>query len=912
MRSKTALVVDGNITQFAYDPRNLVNAINYSGGKEAQFAYNKNGELIAMMDWNGTVNYDLDVLDRIISVNDQNEKITGYSYDAVGNQTGITYPDNTVATYSYDLLSRLTNLKDAENQNTVYQYNAAGQLISMAYPNGWNESYSYDDAGQLLTQLTKDPTDKSNKSITHNYSYDDQGNILGEARTGAGGQDKFDYTHTYDALNRLTQTTGLWGYPTHTYEYDSLGNLVYEKNANGNNKGNEYWYNNLNQQIRKQVDGKDYYSYSFDKRGNLTKGVSEKKNEIVEQYLYDATNRMVKGVNDKGEQSHYVYNGLGYLVSNEWVIEKNSYGYHGIGIDLAPSEQVGGVVVCDRHSHVTGNGHINPTGKGHTSGGTTGGSLPNIDKKKVAVVHKDFVLDYTSANQNVIMESESGDNSLTYRYTYGLQKVSAVVYGIPNGAGSLLQKYTYPAPNGAQNVVKLYYHHDHLGTTDFLTDNVSGKVTSYTTYDDWGMLTAKAIVKMGVRELDLVQEYTGHAYDQVLNLYYAKARMYDSSDRRFMSFDLVKGTVTNPQTIAQYVYCLNNSLIFIDPLGFATKNPIDLLSDKTNFTDVSTTTYDGSTYYHIGGVMKALGGEWPYYDVKLKTVTLLLSYKTITMTVNYNVSDVSDYDEGVKGCIIYAWGSYTQDLRFNFMNGQLPILYQDGRTYVDLDVLKKYFEQIWCGSDYKDNQSLLSGIKDPTNSTGGRDIILPNAVTGSVNNAPKSLSPRLTWYSYQGNAAVKDSQGRYRIVVGPKVLNANYLDTGRVWDDDFNLPARINVVLENKSSGDLKTIECITEGGGKAHTFNEYPHNHPKNRYSFNGKAKFDVESGYLQTGIVYPNANNAKTESQVSITNMDGSSIEFLGRVLDFNPKDYTLVKIIGVFQIQLTKPYFQGRRMM
>jgi len=48
---------------------------------------------------------------------------------------------------------------------------------------------------------------------------------------------------------------------------------------------------------------------------------------------------------------------------------------------------------------------------------------------------------------------------------------------------------------------------------------------------------------MGVRELDLVQDYTGYAYDMVLGLYYAKARMYDADDRRFMSGDLLKGTI---------------------------------------------------------------------------------------------------------------------------------------------------------------------------------------------------------------------------------------------------------------------------------------------------------------------------------------------------------------------------------
>jgi YD repeat-containing protein len=78
---------------------------------------------------------------------------------------------------------------------------------------------------------------------------------------------------------------------------------------------------------------------------------------------------MVKGTNAEGEQSHYIYNGLGYLVSNEWIIAKNAYGY--TNNNLAPSSHVGGVVVCDRHSHVTGNGHINPTGKSHTTGGTT-------------------------------------------------------------------------------------------------------------------------------------------------------------------------------------------------------------------------------------------------------------------------------------------------------------------------------------------------------------------------------------------------------------------------------------------------------------------------------------------------------------------------------------------------------------
>jgi len=104
-------------------------------------------------------------------------------------------------------------------------------------------------------------------------------------------------------------------------------------------------------------------------------------------------------------------------------------------------------------------------------------------------------------------------------------------------------------------------------SSDFLTDNVQGKVTSYVSYDSWGAPTMKAILKLGVRELDLVTEYTGHMYDPVLNIYYARARMYDAADRRFMAVDPIKGIITRPSTLSQYSYVVNNPLKYFDPFG---------------------------------------------------------------------------------------------------------------------------------------------------------------------------------------------------------------------------------------------------------------------------------------------------------------------------------------------------------
>jgi RHS repeat-associated protein len=88
------------------------------------------------------------------------------------------------------------------------------------------------------------------------------------------------------------------------------------------------------------------------------------------------------------------------------------------------------------------------------------------------------------------------------------------------------------------------------------------RVISYETYDDWGALTAKAILKTGVRELsDLVTNYTVHLYDQVLDLYFAQARMYDAGDRRFTAVDPIKDS-TN-----WYACCDNNPVRFFDPSG---------------------------------------------------------------------------------------------------------------------------------------------------------------------------------------------------------------------------------------------------------------------------------------------------------------------------------------------------------
>ncbi|MCL2164699.1 MAG: hypothetical protein FWH55_09995 [Oscillospiraceae bacterium] len=46
-----------------------------------------------------------------------------------------------------------------------------------------------------------------------------------------------------------------------------------------------------------------------------------------------------------------------------------------------------------------------------------------------------------------------------------------------NGADSVMQSYTYPSEPA--DIVKLHYHLDRLGSADYLTDNIVGKVASH-------------------------------------------------------------------------------------------------------------------------------------------------------------------------------------------------------------------------------------------------------------------------------------------------------------------------------------------------------------------------------------------------------------------------------------------------
>ena len=446
--------------------------------------------------------------------------------------------------------------------------------------------------------MDTDPFQLYNKTpkVKYEYTYDAEGNVLTEFQRDSDATEnlKSRTAFTYDALNRLTGSTRrLEVYPYDTlayaYTYDTLGNLLKQS---GPTKGEEdtYQYNDLNQMVSKHVCGYEQkitriydYGYTYDKRGNLVKEeeicsptTTGPKNITVATYLYDETNRMVRGTNKTGEVSAYTFNGLGVRVGTELILEDNSHGYTDFH--------------CQTPSVETG-----------------------IEKPEV--VKTDYVIDYTrlDIDQRVLMKSEQ--DGYDFFYTYGLDKLQVMTIGEgSNWWGQSIKKCVNMA----------YVHTDRLGSVVNLSDQY-GRVTARVDYTDWGEVRKYTDITVdgGFRRLLPEITYATHEYDDVLNQFYAKARMYDADNKRFAAIDpilnpaeySISNYVSDPMMLVQYLYAKNNPIRWIDLLGLTSIPFVDgILAHKAIQTYLQSNFSGVQTEVAIKGVRLSVSGSG-YADV---------------------------------------------------------------------------------------------------------------------------------------------------------------------------------------------------------------------------------------------------------------------------------------------------------
>ena len=311
-------------------------------------------------------------------------------------------------------------------------------------------------------------------------------------------------------------------------------------------------------------------------------------------------------------------------------------------------------------------------------------------------------------------------------------------------------------------------------------------------------------------------------------------------------------------------------------------------------------------YLNITGTTSFIDNQ----NVNVNTAcdTVMQTWEISSLGNNVYVRSISDNSFSLNkwggtvntnNCDIYPIHKNAEkDCKINFISatGGYKIKLTNQNLYLVADSSTANKDNVYWATTSDTNYHIWAAEVKP-----GREITIPQTVTGLLNGVTKTLNPQVNWYSYQQTGtSIKDANGRYKIVVGPKIINPSYPDSGKINanEDGLIFPVRIDISLQHKTTNITSVKECIAQRGGKAHTYKKHPDGHPKNYLSVNDTVSFNIESGLLQTGIVYPKSYNASNGSDLhfNVSHMDSSTIEFDCNIgsLDFNPSDYKLIKIV------------------
>jgi RHS repeat-associated protein len=448
--------------------------------------------------------------------------------------------------------------------------------------------------------------------------------------------------YNYDELNRLIYSSKNDGEEVVNYIYDSLGNLVTEAVSAGNEtQTTEYSYNSLNQLIRK-LNGSTETLYNYDGRGNLVEKIETNTAEGLVGTLSAIPDEVEIGEENQEEINSPEGNGEEEIDLPG--VELNIPGQEGfnalktsgaiqlpanISFDLEsldiegaslpeisepenpmpeipepgegldeetgliedlpeengseetsvedeegrdategifqPEEKLevlNASLLPDRvttYAYDTTNRMVNGINPDNEESAYTYNGLGDLVGHEADTINKDYILDWSYGIPRALTELDSDGKEINY--LYGLTKISAEI----------------KMPGGLEEGI--FFNQDRLGSDIYITD-ASGAIKSYTEYGTWGEPTK--LYDDG--DLDIPASYTGHAYDEVLGLYHAKARMYDAVDRRMLSQDshwnpdnmlhkyFVQGNIKpSNESISQssnlYMYALDNPLKYTDPTG---------------------------------------------------------------------------------------------------------------------------------------------------------------------------------------------------------------------------------------------------------------------------------------------------------------------------------------------------------
>ncbi len=593
----------GNRIDFTYNLANKLTEIKDSLDNKIQYQYDVEGNRIReeTKDPQGTLkkylDFTYDVYNNLKRIINPDTSYTEYTYDGRKNPTASKDPRNNTTLYTYDPLSRIKQMTQPLNTIANYGYDTQDNQSSVTDPNGNNTQYWSDDFGR------KNQANSPDTGIT-DYLYDEAGNLL----------QRFDakettVNYTYDALNRLTAIQ----FPSDpnqnvTFTYDSTSVTYGIGRLTG------------------RTDPSGFYTFYYDANGNLTKEEETIGGILyTTQYTYNNNNILTSITYPSGRVITYTTDQIG-RVSQVSTPLNNNPKILATGITYLPFGGITGLTYGNGltltqgydnqyriSSIVTGsilnltfgydpNGNIvsildvvNPPGgevldpPGTYTYQTATNKLTHIEATPpvdfgydpngniISANNRTFV--YDLSNQLVCVE-DNGTTVAEYVYNGMGQRIKKNARGSvrvfhynhlgyliseTNHTGQTIVEYVYIGSNllaKIQGEQVYYYHNDHLGTPQVLTDD-SGNIVWKAAYTPFG----EAQVSIGVVENP--HRLRGQYYDAETGLHYNYFRYYNPQTGRYITPDPIglEGGMN------LFAYVKGNPLNTIDTYGLLRVKP---------------------------------------------------------------------------------------------------------------------------------------------------------------------------------------------------------------------------------------------------------------------------------------------------------------------------------------------------
>jgi RHS repeat-associated protein len=331
---------EGKITTYSHDPFNRRESMVQPGTVTTGYDYDSHGNLVLVTDpAANSTNYVVDDLGRRVTTVSPDTGATHYAYDAAGNMVSKTDARGITLKFTYDAEYRLTHIHCPDaSQDVVFTYdegpNGKGRLTGMIDASG-SYMYGWDEAGnRLFEQKTI-----SGVTYTTAYGYDEigllttmtysDGTIVSWQRDDAGNINRV--TKNYDG-----HTTVL----ADNIKYMPFGPLQTMTLGNGVAVNRSF---DMIYRMTGNVDsGIQNYGYDFDPMGNITAiddGMDSERSQFfdyddlyrltnatgiygsIEFSMDDVGNRLTLAGDDRTERCQYLpaTNLLNSITKTQWV-----------------------------------------------------------------------------------------------------------------------------------------------------------------------------------------------------------------------------------------------------------------------------------------------------------------------------------------------------------------------------------------------------------------------------------------------------------------------------------------------------------------------------------------------------------------------------------------------------------------